>query len=365
MSDGTGSIYRRGKVWWVDYSFRGERHRESSKSTRKKDAKKLLQKRMKEMAGGGPMVDEEDVTFADLREAVVSDYKINGRKSLDRVERAFDHLEDWFEGWRAVDLQAKAVRSYVAHRKEAGAANATINKELAALRRGLNLLKEDGILSRVPKIKALETNNVRRSFLTMADVEAVCQEISDALAPVVRFAALTGWRKGEILNLRWRHVDFTAGTIHLEPGTTKNAEGRTFPFDTYAPLAALLREQRERTDAVERREGRIVSHVFHRDGAPIKSMRGAWNGATDRAGIPDAWFHDLRRTAVRNLERAGVPRSVATKLTGHKTEAVYRRYAIADEAALQEGVEKLAAMHADTEAQEDRTAVPLRRAQEG
>ncbi len=82
------------------------------------------------------------------------------------------------------------------------------------------------------------------------------------------------------------------------------------------------------------REGRIVPFVFHRQGEQIRSMRRAWNSAIKRAGVPGAWIHDLRRTAVRNLERAGVSRSVAMNLTGHKTEAVYRRYAIADSAAL-------------------------------
>lgn len=104
-------------------------------------------------------------------------------------------------------------------------------------------------------------------------------------------------------------------------------------------LRDLLRMRHERTDKVERSRGRFVVHVFHRDGDRIKSIGGARKSATKRAGLPVGWFHDLRRAAVRDLERAGVPCSVATKLTGHKTEAVYRRYAIADEASLHEGVE--------------------------
>jgi len=148
------------------------------------------------------------------------------------------------------------------------------------------------------------------------------------------------------LSLGWSQVDFDAGTVRLEPGTTKNKEGRTFPFRALPPLEQLLVEQRARTDEVERRLGRIVPFVFHRQGEPIRSMRRAWNVACTRAGIPGAWIHDLRRTAVRNLERAGVSRSPAMKLTRHKTEAVYRRYAIADSAALAEGVEKLAQLHA-------------------
>ena len=75
-------------------------------------------------------------------------------------------------------------------------------------------------------------------------------------------------------------------------------------------------------------------------------MDGAWKGACKRAGLAGAWFHDMRRTAVRNLERAGVSRSVAMKLTGHKTESVYLRYAITDKTAMEEGVQKLALFHA-------------------
>jgi integrase len=153
-------------------------------------------------------------------------------------------------------------------------------------------------------------------------------------------------------------VDFGAGVIRLEPGTTKNREGREFPFRVLPPLVELIEAQLEQTRELERETGQNISHVFHRDGKPIRSMRRAWDAACRRTGVPDAIFHDLRRTAVRNLKRAGVPRSVAMKLTGHKTEAVYRRYAIADAAALAEGVEKLARMHA-TRAAEPRQVVPI------
>lgn len=91
---------------------------------------------------------------------------------------------------------------------------------------------------------------------------------------------------------------------------------------------------------------RLIPSVFHRDGAPIKSFQAAWVEACKRAGAPGLLVHDLRRTGVRNLERAGVSRSVAMKLTGHKTESVYRRYAIVSERDLAEGVQKLAALPA-------------------
>jgi integrase len=148
--------------------------------------------------------------------------------------------------------------------------------------------------------------------------------------------------------------------VFPEPGTTKNDEGRVFPFAALRPLETLLRAQREKTDVVERAEAVICPWVFHRAGAPIKNFRGAWEKACIAAGFfrgvsapgssvvrkkATKLFHDFRRTAVRNLERAGVPRSVAMKLTGHKTESVYRRYAIVSEADLTQGVKKLNALH--------------------
>jgi hypothetical protein len=146
----------------------------------------------------------------------------------------------------------------------------------------------------------------------------------------------------EILGLTWRQVDFGASTVRLEPGTTKNREGRTFHFTP--ELRALLEAQRECTATAQAKTDRIIPNVFHRDGEPIKSFRGAWFTACESAGVPGRIFHDLRRTAVRNLERAGVPRSVAMKLTGHKTEAVYRRYAIVSDADLRDAAVKLAAI---------------------
>jgi len=108
-------------------------------------------------------------------------------------------------------------------------------------------------------------------------------------------------------------------------------------------LRALLERRQAITRRCERAQGRIIAHVFHRYGTPIKTLRRAWRTACKEAGRPGLLLHDLRRSAVRNLERAGISRSVAMKLTGHKTEAVYRRYAIVAESDLREAGTKLAA----------------------
>jgi len=151
-------------------------------------------------------------------------------------------------------------------------------------------------------------------------------------------------------------VDFRNGWLRLEPGETKNDEGRMFPLTPM--LRAVLERQRERTEAFQRSTGEISPAVFHREGRPIKSFRRAWLTACQRAGLTGRIPHDFRRTAVRNLERAGVPRSTAMKMVGHKTETIYRRYAIADEGMLRAGGVKLEALHqADQPA--ERTVIPI------
>ena len=357
---GTGRTYKRGNTWWIDYSFRGRRHRESSGSPRKGIAVKLLRRRLAEMGRGrlvGP--DEERLTFEDLSRMIVSDYEVNGRKSLERLQMSLKPLRTFFGcDCRALDITTDRVRTYIRYRQEEGRANSTVRNEVNALRRALNLAHQAGWLSNVPYIPAPRVTAVREGFLEGGDLRALLAELPDYLRPITRFAYLTGWRKAEILSLRWSQVDFTDGSVRLEPGSTKNDEGREFPFGALPPLEALLTEQRERTRTLERARGEIIPWVFHHEGEPIQNFWKAWQGATKRAGLEGAWFHDLRRSAVRNLEKAGVPRSVATKLTGHKTEAVYRRYAIADRRSLAEGVEKLARLHADSDT-ERRTVVPI------
>src|SRR5262249_3347336 len=144
-------------------------------------------------------------------------------------------------------------------------------------------------------------------------------------------AFVLGWRKREVLSLQLRHLDLDAGTVRLDVGTTKNREGRVAYLTP--ELNSLLEAQVGRVKALERKLGRIIPWLFpHLDGPHtgkmIRDLRKAWTHACRDAGRPGLVFHDLRRSAVRTMEARGIPRSVAMKITGHKTEAVYRRYAI-------------------------------------
>ena len=359
---GQGTIYQRGNVFWIAYFFRGQRHRESTGSTRRADAVKLLRRRMGEMGAGrlvGP--DAERTTFDDLARMLLEDYAANERKSLRHARTSLtQHLQPFFAFARALDITTDRLNGYVRMRREEHAAPATIKQELAILRRAFTLAIKAGHLAVRPAFPTITVHNTRTGFFERADFEAVREALPAALQAVATFAYLTGWRKQEILDLRWSDVDLTAGIMRLEPGTTKNGEGRAFPFSALPDLAALLRAQREATTVVERMTGELVPWVFHRNGQAIRDYYGAWRAACDRVGLSGRLLHDFRRTAVRNLERAGVPRSVAMQLTGHKTEAVYRRYAIVAESDLREGVVKLATLHAAPAAA--RTVLPFPRA---
>jgi integrase len=161
----------------------------------------------------------------------------------------------------------------------------------------------------------------------------------------LRVAYIIGWRPRELLTRRWEHVDFKRGCLRLEPGETKNGDGRETPFTP--EVREVLEKQAELAGELEKRSGVPVDQVFFRDnGKPIGSYCSVWRAACKRAGLEGKLFYDTRRTAVRNFELAGVSRSVAMSFTGHRTENVYRRYAIADKRAQREAALKIAALHA-------------------
>jgi integrase len=177
---------------------------------------------------------------------------------------------------------------------------------------------------------------------------------------MLEVAYATGWRvHSEILTREKRHLDLKAGWLRLDPGETKNGEGRMFPLTPR--LREILTRQLARTEALQKATGKIIPWLFcHSDGKRIKHFRRSWITACIKAGfgkritdtngrviktIVDRIPHDFRRTAVRNLERAGVPRSAAMRMIGHKTQAIYSRYAIADEGMLKDAAIKLAQLH--------------------
>jgi len=392
---GDGSLYRRGRIWWIAYKHPdGTRTSESTGSERRPVALRLLRKRIGAGANNLPVIARaERLTFYDAAQMVIDDFKANhvtsgtdraDQKSLAVVERRINkHLAAYFGTRRLVGITSADVSAYIAKRlgdtiitrkarvvtledgttqttpeQRKPVSPATINRELQTLKRMFSLAIRSGRIATKPHIEMLREAPPRAGFFEREQYEGVLRHLPEELRPVVSFCYITGWRMAdEVLPLEWRQVDFTAGEVRLEPGTTKNREGRTFPFT--AELRAVLTAQRAEHERL-RKAGHIFPQVFFREVAEgrggdkkpkvITSLNKAWKVACRAAGCPGRIPHDMRRSAVRNLVRAGISERVAMKLTGHKTRSVFERYNITSPGDLKDAARLLdvAATHTGT-----------------
>jgi integrase len=362
MSTKHTGIYKRNgsPFWWIHYSHRGKQYCESSKSTVLADAKRLIKKRLGEMGSGRFAPNADKVTMKELAELVREDYRSNQRRTLWRVNFSLTHVLAFFGNTPALDIPRR-IPAYITARLAEDAANATVRKELAAIKRGLKLAAVQGLIPYKPETAGISVSNTRTGFVEWEGLQALLAELPGHLQPVALFAYYTGWRKGEIIKLKWAQVDFKAGTVRLEPGTTKNKDGRTYPFGEHAELERLLREQRATTSAWELAHGTKVEPVFWRpcgeEAMPLRDFFEGWRQACKRAVTAcekaekphllksGLLFHDLRRSAVRNMLRAGVSETMAMKLTGHRTRDMLDRYAIHSEGDVREAARKVALLH--------------------
>ena len=335
---GDGSVYVRGKTYWIAYYVDGEQVCESAHSRDKAEARRFLKARQGQIAEGryvGAVADR--VAFDDLAELILTDYKVNGKKSLPDVEQKIRlHLRPFFGKKKAHSITTADIKAFTLKRLEEGAANGKINRELAALKRMFNLALQAEKITRKPYMAMLAENNVRKGFFEQWQFEAVLAKLADCLKPPITIGYITGWRlQTEVLPLRWDQVDRGAETVRLEVGTTKNKDGR---------LVYLTREMQAVLEAQWNEHITLYPDcdlVFHKEGMPIVNYYKRWHRACREAGISGKIPHDFRRTAVRNMVRAGIPERVAMEITGHKTRAVFDRYHIVSEGDLQEAARKL------------------------
>ena len=354
-----GMTYQRGAVWWVKYYRNGRPIRESSGSTKESDAIQLLKIREGDIAHGLPVNPKLNrIRFDEAAEDLKTEYAVNGRRSADELERRIRlHLLPHFSGRRLATITTADVNRFILKRRtdliafgagedrtEREVSNGEINRELTTLKRILNLARQNGKLTHVPHIPMLKERNVRTGFFERDQIARIVAHLPPAIRPAVQLAYITGWRiPSEVLPLQWRHVDFEARVVRLDPHTTKNDEGRTFPFTD--ALEQLLEAQKAEHDRLKA-EDVICPWVFNRTNKKVKGKRittfiKAFRAACTKAGCPGRIPHDLRRTAVRNLVRAGIPERVAMQMTGHKTRSVFERYNIVSECDLVDAAKKL------------------------
>jgi integrase len=360
---GTGRLFLRGRVWWAQYYSHGCQIRISTEETDEKKAGKVLKRKVAEVEIG-THVDLRHVTYENLCRAYYLDYEAQGRKSLKRdgegnpYNDAAKRLDLFFSGFRANEIDAEQIKRFAREQREKGLSNASINRSVSALRRMFTLAREEGKLRNLPYFPMLRENPPRKGFFEKADYEALSAELPDYARLPLALGYFTGMRKSEVLGLRWEQVDFLKGTITLYAGETKNGDGRVIPI--VPQLRVLLRERY----AARERACPYVCYRLDRRGhtVRIKGLRKVWESRCVKLGLGKMepvvdpatgevlydkprsdrrsakpkvkmtyvgkTFHDLRRSAVRFLVRAGVPEKVAMGISGHKTRSVFDRYNI-------------------------------------
>jgi integrase len=360
-----GSLYKRGDIYWIKYYRHGKPYRESSKSDKITKAQKLLKKREGEIAEGKlPGIYFDKVTFNQLAEDFLTDYRINGKDTLSKAERSVKYLKEFFGGMKATEVTTDKVKTYIEKRMGDEMSNASINRELAALKRMFHLGAQctPPKVNLIPYIPMLKESNVRKGFFEYGEFLALRDALPEDLKPIITFGYHSGWRKAEILGLTWDRVDLKEGTVRLDPGETKNEEGRTLYIND-----ELLKEMHK----LQAKRYLGCPYVFHREGKTIAGFRKAWTKACSQVGlcevlrdsegrtvvvkdkkgnekvvkVPTRIFHDFRRTAIRDMVRSGVSERVAMSISGHKTRNVFDRYNIVSDQDLKEAAKKKQAYH--------------------
>jgi integrase len=366
--------------WWIEYSHEGKRHFVSSKSKNHADAVKLRNEIFKQLWGGRlPWLERREVTLENVLDAALTKARNKGRASVPAMELASARLlgnpsrlgTPKTERQRGIHRRIAGVRlggtntfragavtdpvidAYVAGRLAQKYKPATLNRDLAMLRRALRIAyrtrDEHGqrLIAVIPEIELLEEDNVREGFPTEAEYQAIRARLPPILQGLADFYRVTGYRKREPLRITIDMVDEREGVIMLSPRLAKSRQWRAnWPYKKHPVLRAAIERQLELRGEIELARGIIISTLFFwEDGRPIKSFRSAWTKASAAAGYAHRLVHDFRRMAARDLAKSCRNRKVARRLLGAKTDSIFDRYNIVTEEDEGAAVEALADFH--------------------
>jgi len=331
-----GTVYLRGRVWWIQYFQNGTPRRESSRSIVKSKARKLLAVREAQVIEGKlPELQTRKVTLEEIFQDLEIEYTNNGRV-MERLKIAKKHILKFLgKDSLAKTLDGSKIQNYINDRVKNNISLPTVNRELNCLKRGLNLARRSGKVGNVPFIPKYKESAPRTGFIGREEYNRLFKEMPDYLKPALALAFFCGMRRGEILGLQWKDIDFMEGKITLPGMQTKNGEPRTIY------LSQELKTLLEMEHAWRTLHYPNSPFVCAKHGKGIADFSCSWEKACKKAGLENLLFHDLRRSAVRNLVRSGVNERVAMAISGHKTRAVYDRYNIVSEDDLRQASKKL------------------------
>jgi integrase len=335
-----GTVFQRKGTanWFIKFYLDGKLKRETTGTPDREQALEFLRQRIEQAIRGLYTDASQRPTFADMQAKLVENYEFKRNKT--EPTRFLRRLAKFFEGIPAEEITEERIAEYSRMRlKTDGAEPATLRRELAVLKRMLRL--SAGRLPRVPLVDMPRVDNARQGFFEEEDLQALLPHLLPHARNLVEFLYLTGWRSGEAFRLQWSDVDWKQRTVFLRD--SKNREPRIFPFKYHPRLEDVLRQQREFVSRWERKHEQLCTAVFPWGGHVMKKLRRSWMNACRAAGLPGRLLHDFRRTAVRNLIRAGVQQAIAMKITGHKTDSIFRRYLIVDEELLAQATGAVAA----------------------
>ena len=325
------ACYKRGKVWWFSFVFDGQRIQRSTKVENRREAENIAKAAWTQLARGEVGIAEKPnakrLTVSELVVALEADFELR-RKANEANLSVLRIVKTAFGSKLAGKLTNEDVTAYIAKMRKKKRKDSTISKHLKFLSQAFKLAK-----LAPPDIPTLEAAAVRTGFLTRAQFELLRAHLPEDLRDFALFGFLTGWRKGAIQKLEWN--DLRDGNVYLRAENSKNDNPYFVPLS--GEVAELIERRRSR-----RAVGTVLSNlVFHRAGTPVRDFGKSWATAAKRAGFEGCLFHDLRRSAARNLIRSGVAQAVAMRITGHETPSMFTRYNITSEDDLRDAIEKV------------------------
>lgn len=330
--NGTVRIFKIGKSWYVDYSYKGKRIRKCvgrSKKVADLVLKDIEVRIAKEKNLG--IHESKKVLFEDFADEYLKFSKTNKTPHSHRrdIVSLKVNLIPYFKGQYLREITPHAIEQYKRERLEK-VKPATVNRELACLKHLFSKAIEWEYYNANPvkKVKLLKEPPGRIRYLDNDEIQRLLKECSPTLKPIVITALNTGMRKSELLNLKWRYVSFRDRMIFIR--NSKNNESRVVPINkiVYNTFRKLYNHENE--------------YVFHtKKGNPYKEIKTGFVAARKRAGIKDFRFHDLRHTFASYLAMSGWNLQTIQRLMGHKDFKMTLRYSHLSRSHLQEAVNSL------------------------